>query len=181
MILEVTIGTLIQRGFTLEKLCGRGEFSKFPDMKTLREWIRHSWSARDLDTSGKGYASARAACYFGFNTLNVRLAEEFLALLFNWHYCGSRDLSIAIEDALESYALSVGDRLVEYRAELNDAGDLIADLEEGYSVDVGEAMFEYSEQLDLFRHVLNGLQDKYEERRTVLQARLADLYIQIGY
>ena len=74
----VTMATLLQRGFSIERLCGPGTaFVGFPRMREFRMEIRHY--LRSLRVYNKGLQAGRVACLFGCQALAGRLAADLLS------------------------------------------------------------------------------------------------------
>lgn len=141
---EVTMATLVRRGFNLDHMCGQAAFSRFPEMKIFQELRREHWKGTCL--FDQGYTSGAAACRFGFNSLTGRLAEEFLALIFCRRHSGCDSIQRGIEDALYSYASLIGDGLVDFEAELSDLSEAEAMLDDAYITEVGEIICDCSDE-----------------------------------
>jgi hypothetical protein len=61
---RVTMAVLLQRGFGLERMCGRYASSEgdFPRSGEFRMRVRHRW--RDLGLFGRGFEAGSVACLF---------------------------------------------------------------------------------------------------------------------
>lgn len=176
---EITMATLIRRGFTLRSLCGQTVFTSFPDMKAFQDLIRVYWEGVCLNE--KGYHSGMAACHFGFNAVTSRLAEEFLDLFFASRGYGNYFIDMGVEDALYSCASSIGDGLAEFTIELSDLHEALAALNDAHIVEVGEMVDEYFDDSYQLGNALDVVKTLYQRRREGLEKRLAEVYLEIGY
>ncbi|KAK0303245.1 hypothetical protein LTR82_017625 [Friedmanniomyces endolithicus] len=176
---EITMATLVRRGFNLKYICGQTAFIKFPDMRDFGKLIREHW--RGVCLYDQGYISGTATCWFGFNGLNGRLAEEFFGLLFRCRGYGNHSIQMGIEDALHSYASSIGDGLADFAIELSDLREAVAALDDAYIAEVGETECGCFDEPDQLGRALAAVQDVYQDRRNVLEGRLAETYLEVGY
>ncbi|KAK5711683.1 hypothetical protein LTR17_018264 [Elasticomyces elasticus] len=172
------MATLVRRGFTLRSFCGQTAFTNFPDMKAFGNLIRENWKGELYD---KGYVSGTAACYFGFNAVTSRLAQELLDLLFSWRGYGNYFIDMGVEDALYSCASSIGDGLAEFIIELNDLREALATRDDSHIAEVGEIVYEYFDGPYQLDWTLDMVQIVYQGRREGLEKRLAEIYLEIGY
>lgn len=131
---RITIGTLADRGFTLESLCGDTAFRMFLSIMNFSRLWNDYWS--EMSLFDRGCASGSAASKFGFYLLNYRLAEKILASTF--YYSEYDQFKDGIEDARAEFVSSIGDGLKEFDLELSNLGEAAADLDADYITDLGE-------------------------------------------
>jgi hypothetical protein len=174
---RITMATLLRRGFSLHQLCGHTTFADFPKMCEFRTLIRYHW--KDLCLFERGYKAGAAACLFGFHSLTGRLAAEILGLKGNQNPFGP--VKEGIEDALETYASSIGDKLVDYEVGLGDLSEAAAFLDYEYATEAEEIMEDCLDQPGAIGHALILLEKRYRTHRAVLEKRLGDIYLDIGF
>ncbi|OQN95444.1 hypothetical protein B0A48_18552 [Cryoendolithus antarcticus] len=80
----------------------------------------------------------------GGGASDTLLADEILALLFHQYY-RSRMTAMGIEDAIDSYASSIGDGLSEHQGQMDDLREASEILDDAYSVEIGDAVYELAD------------------------------------
>lgn len=198
---RITLGTLLRRGFTLKSLCGRERFESFPDMASFWKLIQNhcakeaSLYKREEESPYEcteeslykiGYKVGVAGCTFGVHALTGSIVDEVLGLIF---YCPENGpfgfVKDGIEDALETFILSIGDGLQFYEAELADLSEAAAILDHEFVTRLEEIGWDCCGEVDTEAnkayHPLAACEEEYHRHRERMERSLEDIYLQIGY
>jgi hypothetical protein len=177
VILRITMATLLRRGFNMRQLCGHTTFVDFPDMFESRTLIRDHW--KSLCLFDKGFKAGLAGGSFGYHPLTGRLADDFLGLTCARNPFGP--VKEGLEAALDSHASGIGDGLMEYKCELEDLSETAAFLDDEYAAKVEEMMWDLSDEPAAVEDALILLKEQHRKHQAMLEKRLADIHLCIGY
>lgn len=177
VIHRITMSALLFRGFDLQRLCGHATLTDFPKMIEFRTLICHHWE--DLGLFERGHKAGLAACSFGLHSLTGRLADDILSLTFCRNPFGL--VEEGIEDALNFYASSISDGLMNHECELEDLSETAAFLDYEYAAEVREMMWDFGDEPGAIGDALISLEEQYRNHRAALEKRVTDIYLYIGY